>query len=119
MSTGSSYRYIQPLVSSYKFSASQVMALKQTATSVQRAHRAVTKHIIDASRAAALQGRCDKVVNYSVGNRITDVNRRLQEVNPLSLLGSNKEWRSPQKRSRTSCPVLSAPARNIHNLHLL
>lgn len=54
-----------------------------------------TKQIINILQAAAW--RCDKVVNYSVGNRIIDVNRRVQEVNPLSLLVYDKEWWSPQK----------------------
>lgn len=60
------------------------------------------------SPGCSLQGRCDKVVNYSVGNRITDVNRGVQEVNPLSLLAHDKEWWSPQKLRRTSCPHVSA-----------
>lgn len=63
----------------------------KTDCTLQKTHKApTTKQIINAPQAAALRGRCDKVVNYSVGNRITDVNRRVQEVNPLSLLVHDK-----------------------------
>ncbi|EOB00434.1 hypothetical protein Anapl_00715 [Anas platyrhynchos] len=61
----------------------------KAACTLQETYKAPpTKQIIDAPLAAALQGRCDRVVNYSVGNRITDVNRRVQEVNPLNILKS-------------------------------
>lgn len=74
---------------------------------LQKTYKApTTKQIINVPQAAALQGRCDKAVNYSVGNRITDVNRRVQEVNPLSLLVYDKEWWSPQKLRKTSCPYM-------------
>lgn len=80
---------------------------KNPECSLQKTYKApMTKQIINVPQAAALRGRCDKVVNYSVGNRITDVNRRVQEVNPLSLLVYDKEWWSPQKLRRTSCPSM-------------
>lgn len=87
--------------------ATSLKTSSKPACTLQETYKAPpTKQIIDVPLAAALQGRCDRVVNYSVGNRITDVNRRVQEVNPLSLLVYDKEWWSPQKLRRTSCPSL-------------
>ena len=89
---------------------------------MQKTYKApTTKQIINVPQAAALRGRCDKVVNYSVGNRITDVNARVQEVNPLSLLAYDRvvvptEIKENQLSLRVSALVCSAEYTYLHLL---